>query len=164
MQAKALRYRLFLFCRYIHFREHISRKMNSICSRFARTRYAFATLKLDILSRCDNSILYQFFSLLTYIALGDVCKNISSATAHIERVSVYRKSVMADLYRCVVSFKAQREFLSYHTQYLQFIILAGVAEFLPVCVLVEPEGAGAVLRYAYAEFKKAAESIDALRI
>ena len=57
---------------------------NSICFRYAQTRY-------DINPR----------SLLTYLACGEECKSISSATAHIKRVGVYRKSALADLYRCV---------------------------------------------------------------
>ena len=39
---------VFSFCRYIHFREICSRKMNSICSRFARTRYIVASRQFDM--------------------------------------------------------------------------------------------------------------------
>ena len=83
----------FSFCRYIHFREICSRKMNSICSRYAVnpqkldfTRFGEPQpLELDILSLRTNSIWDKSLSLLTYIAVGDVCKSISSASAHIER-------------------------------------------------------------------------------
>ncbi len=44
-------------------------------------RYVFASLKLDMISIRAHAV------------------SISSAIAHIERVSVYRKSVSADLYR-----------------------------------------------------------------
>ena len=70
----------------------------SICRRFARLdifalrqiRYAFATLKLDMIWIRAHAV------------------SISSATAHIERVSVYRRYAQADLYRRVVSLRALR--------------------------------------------------------
>ena len=45
-------------------------------------RYVFASLKLDMISIRAHAV------------------SISSASAHIERASVYRKSAIADLYRC----------------------------------------------------------------
>ena len=53
-------------------------------------RYVFALLKLDMIQIRAHAV------------------SISSALAHIERVSVYRKSVSADLYRRVVSLRALR--------------------------------------------------------
>ena len=38
----------FFFCRYIHFRAIYSRKMNSICFRYAQARYIVATCQFDM--------------------------------------------------------------------------------------------------------------------
>ena len=89
---------LFLFCRYVNF-------VDSICSRFA------ANPKSSFFASGNpsrsNSIYCRYAPIRYDINPRSRSEHIELLMAHnchqqyIERVSVYRKSVSADLYRCV---------------------------------------------------------------
>ncbi len=88
----------FFFCRYIHFREICSRKMNSICSRFARTRYI--RVLRNIFSKSANRYeINPSFAQQTY----RVHQHISSLyISPLARYANHIENPARDLSRCVI--------------------------------------------------------------